>query len=314
MMRLSRALTIALLMSAALIASEAHAQCGSLKAGNSQTVTWQGGSYDVFDPTEYVQAVTFDLEKTGGGQCDYIVGISVSSTNGLFDPREMKDTSYLDHNVYDDASQTNILQDLPSGGTVLSGSFTGSQNNETHTLTLYWVIPKEQVEPFNTQDLKDKLTLEVYQDDGGWNQEGTADYEFRANIPAAVEVSLVDTGGGFNVADTTQLLDFGTLTLGESLAFDLRVRGNTPFDVSLQSANSGVMVHAAAPEQVAYTLDVDGGPVDLSSGGAVTIASFTGAATTIEGEVYVIDVTIGAVAGYAAGTFQDNITVTVSAQ
>ena len=307
----------AVLLVLALMATRAYGACGSLSIPNMGSVDWLGaaGDYEVFDSTEYVQALTFDLKKKQGGQCNYVVGISTGGS-GVFNPRELvRQSNILDYNVYDDASQSNVLQDFASGGTLITGAFTGGGANETHTLTYYWVIPKEQVVAASSFNYTDTLTFEAYQDDPPpWTLEDTATRAHRSTVASAVEVSLVDTGAGFNVADTTQLLDFGTLTLNENLAFDIRARGNVNFDVALQSTNSGVMAHTSEPDTVPYTLDVDGGPVDLSSGNPVTIASFNGGTTTLEGEVYQIDVTIGSVSGMASGTYDDTITVTISAQ
>jgi spore coat protein U-like protein len=300
-----------------LLGGEARAQCGSLTFPNLPVVDWQGagGSYDVFDATEYVQSVTFGVNKKQGGQCSYVIGISTGGS-GAFDPRELLRTGVtIDYNLYDSAAQSNIVQDYASGGTLISGQFSGGGQNESNTHTYYYVIPVEQIVGSATQPYEDTVTFEVWMDLGGsYGLEDSATRKHRASVSTAVELSLVDTGGAFNVGDSTQLLDFGTLTQGENQAFDLRVRGNANFDVALQSANSGVMAHTTASSNVPYTLEVDSGAVDLSSGNPVTVASFTGGTTTIDGQVYEIRVTIGSLSGTGSGTHEDNITVTVSAQ
>ena len=129
-----------------------------------------------------------------------------------------------------------------------------------------------------------------------------------------VEVSLVDTGASFNAADLSQELDFGTFFTGESLRFDLRARGNTSFDLSLQSQNRAVMAHSSLPSTVPYTLEVDGLLVDLTGGASIPIASSTGGMTGPEGDVYEIEVTIGSLTQSLGGLHRDSITVTLTAE
>jgi hypothetical protein len=106
------------------------------------------------------------------------------------------------------------------------------------------------------------------------------------------------------------------LSSGEQRGFDLIVRSNNGYVVTMQSENRQVMVHDGAPavtDTVPYEVVLNGGAVDLSSGGPVQVLSGTGT-TPATGISFPIDFTVGNLSGpEAAGTYSDVINVTVTA-
>lgn len=136
---------------------------------------------------------------------------------------------------------------------------------------------------------------------------------FRAQTVSSVNVSLVDAGGSFAVGDTLQTVDFDTLTSAESLAYDTIVRSNDGYSLSFQSQNIQKMKHETETPVVPYSLTVDGGSVNLASGGNVTAATSNGA-TPADGDRLPTQFTVGPLTGAEpSGNYQDIITVTVSA-
>ncbi len=218
--------------------------------------------------------------------------------------------------MHDSASLANILMDMASGSAVITGEFTDADaQHEERRHTYYWAIPPLQVVPGSNSRYQDRLSFRLHEEVGGvYVQRHSATKHHRARAAKMVEVSLVDTGASFNAADVSQELDFGTFFTGESLRFDLRARGNTSFDVSLQSQNRAVMAHASLPSTVPYTLEVDGVPVDLASGASIPVASSTAYMTGSEGDVYEIEVTIGSLSQSLGGLHRDSITVTLTAE
>ena len=307
------------LVSVAQWPGRAEAACSQIHLANMDPVEWRGasgGRYDAFDASQYVQAVEIRVRKTGGGSCRYAIGIS-EGYSGTFEPRQMKRRGEkLAYNLHNSAAQTNVLMDLALGGSVIEGAFTNSEADlEANTHTYYWIIPPMQVVSGANSWYQDRLTFRLHEELGGvFVQRHSGTKHHRARASQMVEVSLVDVGAPFNSADISQQLDFGVFSAGQSLSFDLRARGNTSFDVSLQSVNAGVMAHASLPSAVPYTLEVDGVPVDLTSGAEVPIASFSGDATGANGVGYRVAVTVGSLSGTLGGLHRDSITVTVAAQ
>jgi spore coat protein U-like protein len=307
------------LVAGALWAERVEAACSQIHLANMDPVDWRGasgGSYDVFDTSQQVQAVEIRVRKTGGGSCRYAIGIS-EGYSGTFNPRQLvRRGEKLAYNLHDSAAQTNVLMDLALGGSVIEGVFTNSEADlETNTHTYYWIIPPMQVISGANSWYQDRPRFRLHEEVGGvFVQRHSGTKHHRARASRMVEVSLVDAGAPFNSADISQQLDFGVFFAGQSLRFDLRARGNTSFDVSLQSVNAGVMAHSSLPSAVPYTLEVDGIPVDLASGAEVPIASFSGDATGVDGVGYRVAVTIGSLSGTLGGLHRDSITVTVTAQ
>ena len=313
--RLGLSICAALVIS---LPARAQTGCGRIHLTDMDPVDWRGGgsSYDCFDAAQYVQAVEIRVRKTGGGSCRYAIGISEGGA-GVFDPRELsRPRGKLLYNVHDSASLASILMDMTFGGAVITGEFTDvDAKQEAHRHTYYWSIPAGQVVHGSNSRYQDRLGFHLHEEVGDvYVPRQSATKHHRARASKMVEVSLVDTGAPFNAADVSQELDFGTFSSGESLSFDLRARGNTSFDVSLQSHNQGTMAHASLRSSVPYTLEVDGVPADLTSGSSIPIASSTSGMTGPEGDVYEIEVTIGSLSGSLGGLHRDSITVTLTAE
>jgi hypothetical protein len=93
------------------------------------------------------------------------------------------------------------------------------------------------------------------------------------------------------------------------------VRSNETFGVSIESQNAGVMAIQTAGDSstVPYRLSIDGSAVDLSSGNPVSVLSSVGP-TVLAGRRHPISVEILDYGFATDGTYQDNLTITVTAQ
>lgn len=136
---------------------------------------------------------------------------------------------------------------------------------------------------------------------------------FRALADSNVDLSLVDTGGAFNVADTSQTVDFGNLSAGTQRSYDTVIRSNDGYSVTFQSQNAQKLKHTVKTDTVSYTMTFGGSSVNLSGGGVVNAATSNGV-TPATGDRFATQFTIGAMTGAeTAGNYQDVLTVTVSA-
>lgn len=297
--------------------TNARAACGDLILESIGTVDWQGaiGSYDIFDASSYAQPVSIRVTKINGGTCTFAIGVDEGQA-GSYSPRRLRHgADRLDYNLYTDSALTNILTDLGGGGQQLVGAFTTKADTETLMLTYYYSIPPLQVVPGTNGNYADRVRFTVY--DTTTNRargRASQNVSHRAQVARTAELSLVETGAPFDANDVSQFMDFGIFFTGQSLSFDLRGRANTAFDIEMQSANGGLMVHTSFPaSQVPYTLTSNGNAVALGAG-PVVIGSFAGGATSSQGELYAVTVTIGSLAGTYGGLHQDQITVTLVAR
>ncbi len=130
--------------------------------------------------------------------------------------------------------------------------------------------------------------------------------------PSFADLSLVDTNQVFVSSDATQNLDFGTLTTGESQSFDVVLKFNKGFKLSMSSVNSGRLKHATQNEYIGYTLTLNGAPITLTPTYG-QVLSQTGTLSDIAGLRLPTQVTILTVAPSApGGTYTDTVNIQVS--
>lgn len=309
-----------------LLPREAQALCVNLAFGTvPSVVTFEGGSgnYAVYDAQEYLQTVHFQVtSQATGATCEYFVTLSAGQS-GNFNQRKLSEMIYmLNYNAYTVANKSNIFAALPSAAQsqTISGSFpvvvalTQTNNHE-----FFWTIKPLQVVPASGLPYADNnLTLSLYSGLVLMSPTlvATKTVSFQTRVDSSVDVSLVESGAPFDISETTQLVDFGTLESGEQRGFDVVVRSNNGYAVTMQSQNRQLLVNsrgAAAGGSVAYNVIFNGGGVDLSTGAAVQVITGTGT-TPATGTAFPIEFTIGTLSGNeAAGTYADVIDVEVTA-
>ena len=117
-------------------------------------------------------------------------------------------------------------------------------------------------------------------------------------------------GGVFDPTKTTKSIDFGSLKTGNTSSFNMAVRTNAGFSITLSSANNGNFKHVAGPSTVPYTAFVNGVLADLT--GVVPVVSGAGQ-TSLSGLIYPTKIVIGVVGiSGIAGNYSDTVTVTAT--
>jgi spore coat protein U-like protein len=307
------------------VSSEAAALCINLKfVGVPSIVTFAGatGGYNVYAPAKHLQTVTFQVQAEATGvTCQYFVALSTGQS-GNFNLRKLiQGGKVLSYNVYTDAGTT-VLKAPPSAAQneVISGTFPVVVGlTQTNSHKFFWTIAPQQIVPVQGTHYADaNLSLDLYSGTllTSPTRVASAAVTFRTLVASSVDLSLVRSGAPFNINDTAQLIDFGVLSSGEQREFDLIVRSNNGYAVTMQSENRQVMVHERTPavaDTVSYEVVLNGGAVDLSSGAPVQVLSGTGT-TPATGMSFPIEFTVGNLSGAeAAGTYSDVINVTVTA-
>ena len=316
------AITCACLLAAS---SEAAALCINLKfVGTPSIMTFAGasGGYNVYDPAKYLQTVNFQVQAEATGiTCQYFVALSTGQSGDFNRRKLIRSSKVLTYNVFTDAGKT-VLKAPPSAAQseVISGTFpVAVALTQSNSHKFFWTIDPQQIVPVQGMPYVDaNLTLDLYSGTllTSPTRVASAAVTFRALVESSVDLSLVRSGAAFNINDTAQLIDFGVLSSGEQREFDLVVRSNNGYSVTMQSENRQVMVHERNPavaDTVSYEVVLNGGAVDLSSGAPVQVLRGTGT-TPATGASFPIEVTVGNLSGTeAAGTYSDVINVTVTA-
>lgn len=309
-----------------LLPRGAQALCVNLAFGDVPSlVTLEGGSggYAVYDPQEYLQTVSVQVRgEATGATCDYFVTLSAGQS-GNFNQRKLSGmTNTLNYNAYTDGSKNNIFKALPTAtqSEVIAGNFpVAIALTQTNTHQFFWTLDPQQVVPASGTPYTDgNLTLNLYSGLPLFSPTlvATKTITFQARVDSSVDVSLVESGKPFDIGETTQLVDFGTLESGEQRGFDVVVRSNNGYAVTMQSQNHQLLVHPQTPaiaDTIAYSVIFNGGSVDLSTGASVRI--ITGSGTTpATGTAFPIAFTIGTLSGNEpAGDYSDVINVEVTA-
>ncbi len=309
-----------------LLPHEAHALCVNLAFGGAPSLAaFEGGSggYAVYDPQEYLQTVSFEVRgEATGATCEYFVTLSTGQS-GDFNQRKLAETTNrLNYNAYTDSGKSSIFKAPPTAtqSEVIAGSFpVAVALTQTNTHKFYWTVDPQQVVPAAGTPYTDgNLTLSLYSGQLLLSPklEASKTITFQARVDSSVDVSLVESGKRFDIGETTQLIDFGTLESGEQRGFDVVVRSNDGYVVTMQSQNQQFLVHSRAPairDTVSYSVIFNGGGVDLSTGAPVQIITGTGT-TPATGMSFPIEFTVGTLSGNeVAGSYSDIIYVEVAA-
>ncbi len=309
-----------------LFPQQAWALCVGLAFGETPSLaTFEGGNggYAVYDPQEYLQTVSFQVRgEATGATCEYFVTLSAGQS-GNFNQRKLSEmTNVLNYNAYVNSGKSVVLKALPNAtqSEVVAGAFpvvVGLTQTQAHEF--FWTIHPQQVAPASGMPYADSnLTLNLYSGMVllGPSLVATKTISFRTRVDSSVDISLVESGRPFDIGETTQRVDFGTLESGEERSFDVVVRSNNGYTVTMQSQNHQFLAHSEAPRvtnTIAYNVTFNGGGIDLSTGATVPVIASTGT-TPATGTAFPIEFTIGNLSGVeAAGTYSDVINVEVTA-
>ncbi len=275
-------------------------------------IDWHGGTrvaYDVFDSGEYAQTVYFKVRLAGEPVPFFVTFGSVAAAGS--ERRAAHGGDSLGYEIYDSVTRRTALRDLPSAtaSEVLSGAF--GPGEDVKELSYVVLVSPEQVRPsgFYTQPIK----ITVYQGTrDSYVEKDAKTVVFSIRVDSVAEMSLGEPGSPFDAKAKGHRLDFGNLEKGKARGLDMRVRSNAGYHVTMESENGGVMknIDPRHPATIPYTLQINSAAVSLGRT-RQTVLSRSSRLTDRNGDRHELLVTIDEVGNPPAGTYQDNITVTV---
>lgn len=285
----------------------------TIQIGN---VNWSGsaGGYACFSGTAYPNTVNFTITKSAGGRQTYAVTAGPSQNTGNYTRQLRSGGNLLNYALFTTSAMTYQLK-APTTALateVISGSVAG-RNSQVIPLSFVFYIAPGQVVPPGTYT--DQITFGVYP---AYNSTGAPDVTqtitLSVVVAAGAAISIVPTGSAFNGSAPQLTLDFGALQTGQTKSCDVLIKQNNNCTVNYSSANSGVLKQIPTPtaDQVPYTLSSSGLNLNLAQPGSITLPS--GVSPQPNGNRYPISITIGTLGNPAAGTYQDQITISVVAQ
>lgn len=288
----------------------------SAAVGNMEILEVRNATNEVTYSTDVGLEISHTVQVRHRGPAkSFFVTISTGQSGSFADRTLVNGSDTLTYQLHSDSVQYSVVKDLSvpvTDSEVLAGYAAEFTDTGWQTVDLSYVITIPAGQSLVAGTYSDSLTLTLYEGTlDNYTEANTATLSISGPVASTIDMAIVDTGAAFPGwnPQRTRLLDFGDLTVGESLACDLLVEANCAFKVHFQSENAGVMVNSdpADTSVVPYTLRVDGAVTDLSSGDPVQV----GQSPTIR---FPVEVTIGDFGTATAGTYEDVITITVAAQ
>lgn len=129
-------------------------------------------------------------------------------------------------------------------------------------------------------------------------------------VPPIADLSIVAAGTTFDVGSTSQIINFGDLTPGVQGTLNVLIRSNKPWSLTLSAPSGGHMTKASSDTQIPYSFYFNNNLINLTSG-AATLVSTTGWTSTGQND-YPVKIIIGDFDFAEPGTYQDNISLTLS--
>lgn len=268
--------------------------------------------------TQNLTPIVITVSRTAtSGSCDFFITADNGPSSTYLTRKITKGTDSIPFQLYLDAGKTKILKSYTEASTsndVIEGKLTGTSTGPI-TLTYYPFVDTTfsapngpYVESYGFYLYEGKIIAKpaVLRDNKSTNMKYTKS--------GFVELSLVDTGAVYNAADTSQTLNFGSLVTGAVRSFDLMLKYNGGYKLSMASTNGSVI--KSGVKTIPYTMTLNSGAVTLTTTSTVvrTNASDSGGSATspTAGLRLPVSVTIGTIGNVPTGTYSDTVAITVA--
>lgn len=218
--------------------------------------------------------------------------------------------------LYKDTGNTQVLKNFPQvndNNDVLAGSLPDKEGNDTQ-LAVPFYVNVDMSSPWKSNGTYSEwITASLYKGTiSNYQFVQSVVLAFYFNAPKRADISVVPTGGSFNLADTVETLDFGPLTTGTTRGCDIIVKYNAGYILYASSQNNGRLKHETANSYIPYTINVGGTSINLSnsSSSPVQVRREFGSSPS-SGKILPAAITIGNYTQEQSGVFNDVITLTV---
>jgi|GEM_PF-1894734 hypothetical protein len=258
---------------------------------------------------------TFNLvvnANTTQGACNYFLTFDYGSSNS-YTTRSLKTGSAeWPYQFSSDAGGLSVLKKLPdatSCANLLCGKLQGNvfYNTASHSYTL------------TIDDSNDWRTAGVYFDivrvslyQGNPNNPTlviTKTLLLTAQANRRADISVVSSGGSFDINKTTHTVDFtNALTTGAQGTADIIVKYNAGFSLYAWTDNGQKLKQTNGNDTIDYTFKISGTTVAIPFWTMIATQSGTSPAS---GLVKPVVITIGNTTGKAQGTYTDTINLTI---
>jgi hypothetical protein len=267
--------------------------------------------------TQNMTPITIQVSRTGTGNCDFFITAD-NGPSATYLTRVIEfGTNSIPFQLYKDSGKSNILKSFTEASTandVLVGSFNGNNTGPINMIYYPWVDTA-----YTAADgpYVESYGFYLYQGTIGAKasavQRDNKSTNMKYQKSGFVELSLVDTGALYNAADTTQTLNFGNLATGAVRSFDLMLKYNGGYKLSMASLNGSNIKSGA--RLIPYTMTINSSGVALSTTPTIvrTYADDGGSLTSPSAGLRLpVSVTMGTVGSSPTGNYTDTVSISVA--
>lgn len=294
-----------------LMGNQAHAQalldCGLNLSVDNIVFSWNGSTL--------IYTANITLERTNSdNQCrKFEVGFS-TGVSGNYNRTMTSGSEVVAYNIYQDNTSNVPLKTLADATGNNESISIKMKNNEFVISTTFegrLVVPNLGRTVLPKGNYTDLITATARPDRNNVVST-TKNFQVSLNIPAEIDISLVNSGGTFDPTKTSFTMDFNVISAGDTREVDLKVKSNAGYSLSLSSQHGGAIKHQSSNFSIPYQMKVNGG-IRQFSGPSVPLVIGTGTGNTPAGGVnFSLSMEIGDPANKLAGPYEDVITVTAT--
>ncbi len=273
-------------------------------------------------------SIDFQVQrKNNSVGCDFWVGVT-RGTAPTYDRQLFKGADQIDYDIYKNPTTPPVnlktFPDAVSVNEVYTGMFTkGPANPNAKTFTTQPRVLRPFPGPFKVLPpgtYSDSVVFKVYSGlfppAGSPLEIASATQSYTYSVSPFAILSLLDTGVPYT--DPPVLLktvNFGNLTAGKVMTFDMVLLFNSGFKVTFRSVNGSRMKHETKSTFVPYTMRLNGVPKSLPSGIPVLVMNGSAMSPAAPlGQRVQVETTIASVAGVWAGNYADSIQIVMTSQ
>lgn len=250
-----------------------------------------------------VGASTGPLDVTFQNRSDSICELRLRLVDDIGDPRPVIDLGGVVVEFRPREASGLFRRDVEPGVFLLSVA-----GNDTVRAEIDAVVVNNAV--VEAGDHQAELRLAIFAADGEPAAPTIPLHVILRSAPRA-QVNIAGSAGAFGSGSSVEVVDFGLAATGVSRRVFVQVRANAESTLSVKSQHHGVMRHLEMGEAgtvVAYLLELDGQPVDLSEAWTRLVDP----PRTLDGVSLPLDFTLGPVTGQMSGRYEDLLTIDIS--
>jgi hypothetical protein len=212
--------------------------------------------------------LSFRVRRNGPNvTCEYVIGFTKGSAqNGTYNRFIQRNQVQIPMNFWK-SGLSEVIFNMPDAAppaNILMGAFpngNGGNFNQHEAQIAMGVVPFGLPHGTYENQFRVQLWTRPVGSGGAYSLANDENFTLRYVINQNLALSIVSTGAPFNLADTTESVDFGFLSQNQTRSFDLVVGSNMPYSLSMSSMNGARLLRqggsiAVPADRVAYQLQV----------------------------------------------------------